>query len=116
MLGGIRRGTLARGEGHANFTTFFRELGPEYVALLAGGFDAYGLLRCGMAHEYLIKGTGTAAMHEGEATCGVIELANGNSKFSVERYYKDFAAAAQGLYADVMSQPQAQLPTEIAGR
>jgi hypothetical protein len=23
-----RRGTLARGEGYANFTTFFRELGP----------------------------------------------------------------------------------------
>jgi hypothetical protein len=61
VLGGIRRGTLASGNGRTNFECFFRELGPEYERLLDDGVDAYRLFRCGMAHEYLIKGRATVS-------------------------------------------------------
>ena len=36
VLGGVQRGTLARGEGRANFEAFFAALGPAYDALQKG--------------------------------------------------------------------------------
>jgi hypothetical protein len=115
VLGGLRRGTLAPGNGRLNFECFFRELGPEYGQLLDNGVDAYGLLRCGMAHEYLIKGRATVSMLKGVEPCGVAVAPNGHYYFTVERYFESFQAAALKLRADLMAQPSPSLPTELSG-
>jgi hypothetical protein len=115
VLGGVKRGTLAPGQGRKNFDSFFRDLGPAYGGLLDSGFDAYSVVRCGMAHEYLIKGRATIAMLRGVETAGVALAPDGHIYFVVERYYEDFAAAARSLHAALLASPQASLPRELAG-
>lgn len=115
VMGGVRRRTLAPREGRTNFDSFFKELGPGYQALLTDGLDAYNLLRCGMAHEYLIKGDApTIFMLKGDESRGVGQRSDGSLYLVVEKYFEDFAAACRKLYADRLAAPE--LPPEISGR
>lgn len=115
VMGGVRRKTLAPRKGEKNFDAFFRELGPGYGELLDQGFPAYKQLRCGMAHEYLLKGSApTVAMLKGNEDRGVIRRPDGGVTFVVERYFEDFASACQRLYHDRLAEPV--LPCEIRGR
>lgn len=110
VMGGVRRGTLARGEGSANFNTFFKELGDRYASL-AERREVYRDLRCGMAHQYLVKGPATVSMLKGNEPCGVTEN-EGRLSFSVERYFEDFAAACRRLHDDLLDK-HALLPPEL---
>jgi hypothetical protein len=115
ILGGIQRNTLASRNGRQNFECFFRELGPCYGQLLDSGIDVYGLFRCGMAHEYLIKGRATVSMLKGVEPCGIAVAPNGHYYFTVERYFEDFQAAALRVQAQLMIQPSPSLPAELSG-
>jgi hypothetical protein len=115
VLGGLRRGTLARGNGRRNFDCFFRELGPDYQQLLDAGVDVYGLFRCGMAHEYVIKGRATVSMLKGVEPCGVAVAPDGHYHFCVERYFEAFELAAESLRDDLTSENRT-LPPELSGR
>lgn len=115
VMGGVRRKTLAPGEGQKNFDTFFRGLGQGYAELLNQDFNAYNQLRCGMAHEYLLKGAApTIAMLKDQEACGVLRRPDGGLTFVIESYFEDFASACQQLYADRLADPV--LPKEIRGR
>ena len=116
IAGDVQRGTLARGEGRANFEAFFAALGPAYDALQKGGLDAYSVFRCGMAHEYFVKGEATVAMLKGVEPAGIAQAPNGRYFFCVERYFEDFIAAARRLHAQLVSSPRSVLPRELAGR
>jgi hypothetical protein len=116
VLGGVRRGTLARGEGRANFEAFFAALGPAYDALQKGGLDVYSVFRSGMAHEYFVKGEATVAMLKGVEPAGIAQARTGRYFFCVERYFDDFIAAARGLHGQLLSAPSPVLPPELAGR
>ena len=115
VLGGVKRGTLARGQGKANFDAFFSALGQKYRNLVADGLDAYSALRCGMAHEYLIKGRATVTMLKGVEPSGVAVAQDGHLFFCVERYFDDFAAATRTLHAKLVADPRAALPLELGG-
>lgn len=115
VLGGIQRGTLASGNGRENFEAFFRQLGPKYGRLLHDGVDVYGLFRCGMAHEYLIKGTATVSMLKGAEPSGIAVAPDGHYYFTVERYFEDFQAAALRLQAELIARPSPGLPAELSG-
>jgi hypothetical protein len=117
VLGGVQRGTLAQREGRANFEAFFTSLGPVYAALLHGGLDAYKVFRCGMAHEYFVKGEATVTMLKGVEPAGIAKHpVSGRYFFCVERYFDDFIAAARRLHASMLADTQGSLPREIAGR
>lgn len=117
VLGGVQRGTLAQRQGRANFEAFFGSLGPVYAALLRGGLDAYQVFRCGMAHEYFVKGEATVTMLKGVEPSGVAkDPASGRYFFCVERYFDDFMVAARRLHTSMLSDPAGALPREIAGR
>jgi hypothetical protein len=116
VLGGVQRGTLARGEGRANFEAFFAALGTAYEALQQGGLDVYSVFRCGMAHEYFVKGEATVAMLKGVEPAGIAQAPGGRYFFCVERYFEDFIAAARRLHAQLLSGPGPVLPPELAGR
>lgn len=117
ILGGIRRGTLAQGESRANFDAFFRDLGPSYATLLDAGENIYRELRCGMAHEFLIKGSATVAMLKKEPeTAGIARPDGGPWKFCVEAYMEAFDDAAQRLRDSLSSSPEPRLPPELRGR
>jgi hypothetical protein len=115
VLGGIERGTLAPGNGRKNFEGFFRQLGPYYRGLLDDGVDVYELFRCGMAHEYLIKGTATVSMLKGVEPSGIAVAPDGHYYFTVERYFEDFQAAALKLRDELMAQSSPSLPAELSG-
>jgi hypothetical protein len=116
VLGGVKRGTLARGEGRHNFESFFADLGPAYAELLRAGVDVYAVFRCGMAHEYFVKGEATVAMLKGVEPAGVAQAPNGRYYFCVERYFEDLLAAARDLRAQLLTNPGAALPAQLAGR
>jgi hypothetical protein len=116
VLGGVQRGTLARGEGRANFEAFFAALGPAYDALQKRGLDAYSVFRCGMAHEYFMKGEATVAMLKGVEPAGIAQAPSGRYFFCVERYFEDLIAAARRLHMRLLSDPSPALPPELAGR
>ncbi|HEV7495721.1 MAG TPA: hypothetical protein VGO10_18240 [Baekduia sp.] len=113
VLGGVRRGTLAQGESRANFDSFFRELGAPYASLLDEGHNVYKLLRCGMAHEYLIKGVATISMLKGVEPAGVAVAPEGRWYFAVERYFEAFEVAARRMHSDLMADAGAELPSEL---
>ncbi len=113
------------------FNDFFRILGPKYKSLLdEEKIDIYGIFRCGLVHEYFIKGDCTIAMLNstpGEievkdglksnnklnnetssmikkpVDCGIIIAENGNFLFNIERYFDDFKNACEELFIRLKS-------------
>jgi hypothetical protein len=45
-----------------NFNLFFDDLGTDYKTFRILGNDVYGIFRCGLAHEYYVKGNCTIFM------------------------------------------------------
>ncbi len=114
-----------------NFNAFFREMGPKYADLLdVRGIDVYKIFRCGLAHEYFVKGTCTIAMLNytpgkievkgsidkskipyltdpsafipKPVDCGIGLAPNGCYYFVVEKYYEDFRKACENLLAELL--------------
>ena len=114
------------GGARQHFDAFFRELGQPYADLLDHSrLNVYDVFRCGLAHEYFVKGTCTIAMlnstpgqlevagaflpgsscpsREPSAfvpkpvTCGVGQASNGSLFFVVEQYCLDFRNACDRL-------------------
>lgn len=115
VMGGIERGTLAPGNGRQNFETFFKWLGPDYESFLETE-DAYEMLRCGMAHEYLVKGVAQISMVKANGTPGVAVDKYDTYHFNVERYFEDFERACRELYDKLMRRGDPTLPPELEGR
>ena len=69
-----------------------------------------------MAHEYLIKGSATVAMLKGVEPAGIAVSPDGHQYFCVERYFEAFYRAAQRLHADLLQEPDPELPDELNGR
>jgi hypothetical protein len=46
---------------------------------------------------------------------GIAVDVHGRYHFCVERYYQDFVAAARRLESDLLANPKASLPPELAG-
>jgi hypothetical protein len=119
VLGGVKRGTMARNQGRKNFDSFFVDLGPEYRRIertlsAAGGEGVYGFFRCGLAHQGFFKPPGqTVAMLDGGVGCGIINAGSGHYTFVVERYYNDFKIAADTLKARKLTQTRPRFPKEL---
>jgi hypothetical protein len=123
-----------------HFEAFFRELGSCYADLLDNqGMNVYDIFRCGLVHEYFVKGTCTVAMlnsspgnlevygaYENSQSppvrlgssfipkplkCGLGIATNGSYYFIVEKYYEDFRSACEALLVELTTTPQSQHPT-----
>src|SRR5206468_2444158 len=64
----------------------------------------YTLIRCGLVHEYFMKGESTIFMHPTTATCGILIDENAKPKliFIVDRYYSDFRKAFEEYYSEIV--------------
>jgi hypothetical protein len=120
VLGGIKRGTMRRGEARRNFDSFFGDLGPRYRRVEKSlrarhGGGVYVLRRCGLAHQGFFKPPGeTVKMKDDGVDCGIIEdAARGKYTFVVERYYHDFKVAAEKLKATKNGQKRPRFPKEL---
>ncbi|HET7006241.1 MAG TPA: hypothetical protein VFK65_12145, partial [Candidatus Binatia bacterium] len=77
FLGGIVTGNLGhKGSSRSNFRAFLPYLGSDYEDLARRGIDIYERIRCGLAHEYFIKGESTI-WPQASAPCGIVSSLNG---------------------------------------
>ena len=83
FMGGLMNGGFAQGGATSNFNTFFDFLGSKYKNFRSS-HNVYKIYRCGMAHEYFIKGNFTIYMRGGSP--GVAIGPDGRYLFFVENY------------------------------
>ncbi len=94
FLGGLQTGNLGvRGQSSANFKAFIPYLGGGYENLEQQGHDIYDLVRCGLVHNYFIKGDSSIWMRA-NAPCGIIASENGPTYFLVNVYRDHFFLGA----------------------
>ena len=75
------------------FDTFFCQLGTKYQEVMNHpNTNIYGRIRCGLIHEYLVKGNAEITIEGGE--CG-IEYDGKTKKYTIniKRYFQDFRVA-----------------------
>jgi len=109
FMGGIAVGSFKRRRAKSRFDAFLN--------LMDGGYrefnqkvNVYGVFRCGMAHEYFIKGNCVIAMLKNDETLGIGTTPTGQYYFVVEKYFEDFAAACHLLYKRLMAEPNPSIP------
>ena len=102
FLGGIVTGDLGHQRRNAsNFRAFLPYLGPYYEELASRGVDIYKRVRCGLAHEYFIKGESTI-LSEATAPCGIVSSPDGPTYFIVSVYRDHLFAGARKLRDEIL--------------
>jgi hypothetical protein len=69
------------------------DLGTDYKTFRILGNDVYGIFRCGLAHEYYVKGNCTIFMLSQGSRLGIGKDSCGTYWFIVEKYFQDFNRA-----------------------
>ncbi len=80
-----------------NFDTFFEKLGSQYSTLL-GQHNIYNIFRCGLAHEYWVRKSGTIYMF-GDKDPALGFDKNGRFYFIVDQYYRDLMQAVENEFS-----------------
>lgn len=114
FLGSVLLEDFTERRAGAKFRAFVDRMGPQYVALQQR-VDVYDVFRCGLVHGFFVKGFCTIAMKDNPgvlkvngddyskpAPIGIDQVSNGGYVFIIERYYRDFRAACEQLYAERM--------------
>ena len=108
FLGGIATGELGRQSCSGNnFRAFLRYLGSDYEQLAQRGVDIYERVRCGLAHQYWIKGDSTIWL-EASAPCGIVSSANGPTYFIVPVYRDHLFRGARILRDEILEDAAGQ--------
>lgn len=101
FLGGIVTGDLGVDRSSArNFRAFLPYLGSDYEDL-ALRVDIYNVVRCGLAHEYFIKGESTV-WPRASAPCGIVSSADGPTYFIVSVYRDHLFTGARKLRDEIL--------------
>lgn len=79
-----------------NFNQYFDELGYKYRNFRAR-YNVYDIFRCGLAHEYYVKGTCQIAIFGAGKRIGIGRSRSGIYYFVVEKYFEDFKKAFDKL-------------------
>nr|MDO8097736.1 hypothetical protein [Candidatus Njordarchaeota archaeon] len=109
FMRGILKGSFKPREAKSRFDAFFNSMGQGYKSLNRQ-IDVYNVFRCGMAHQYFLKGNCTIAMLKGNETLGIGKTLNRQHYFVVERYFEDFAEACLSLYNRKMMESNPLIP------
>jgi hypothetical protein len=84
---------LPSGKDKECFEAFFRKLGTKYEEVMNDpNTNIYGRIRCGLVHEYLVKGSSKIVIEGGD--CGITY--NNKTRiytFYIRRYLEDFKFA-----------------------
>ncbi len=102
FLGGIATGNLGRKDASAsNFRAFLPYLGSDYVDLEHKHIDLYERVRCGLAHEYFMKGKSTI-WTQATAPCGIISSRDGPTYLIISVYRDHLFAGARKLRDEIL--------------
>ena len=98
VLGGLRTGELGvRRKSRHNFEAFLPYMGYEYAQFKKKNIDIYDVVRCGLVHNYFIKGNDPIIwmnVAAGSNTCGIVAIPDGPTYFLVNVYRNNFFAGA----------------------
>lgn len=113
VLGGLWTGELGiRNRSAANFKAFIPYLGKDYEDLQNRGIDIYDTVRCGLVHNYFIKGDSTIWM-SATAPCGIIASPGGPTYFIVNVYRDHFFAGATRFRDEILAAGDPTLATNF---
>lgn len=98
--GRLKNNDFSDSNSRNNFDDFFADLGPWYNQLL-DQYNVYKIFRCGLAHEYYVKKDCIIAIRSEKPLNAGIGHDGKQFFFVVERYYKDFQTAFEGLCAKI---------------
>ena len=102
FLGRIVTGNLGhKGSSRSNFRAFLPYLGSDYEDLARRGIDIYERIRCGLAHEYFIKGESTI-WPQASAPCGIVSSLNGPTYFILSVYRDHLFSGARKLRDEIL--------------
>jgi hypothetical protein len=112
-----------------NFDLFLSRMGEEYNKVLSL-INVYDIFRCGLSHEYFVKGACTIVMLNSSSgqikvkgqlenngqlpsslikkphKCGIGKAKNGSYYFIVEKYFEDFKGACKSLEKELDQKPE----------
>lgn len=80
-----------------NFDEFINRFFDNNYKELLQKVNLYNKTRCGLVHEYFIKGPSVIVMHKNSSSCGII-IKNDTIVFNVEKYFEDFKEAVKRYY------------------
>jgi hypothetical protein len=83
------------------FDAFFCKLGTRYQELIEDADTGiYGRIRCGLAHEYLIKGNTKIVVEDRD--CGIIyDTKTKTYTFCIRKYLEDFKFAVNNYIEEL---------------
>lgn len=111
FLGGIATGELGRqGSSASNFRAFLPYLGSDYEELARRGVDIYERVRCGLAHEYFIKGE-SRIWPQASAPCGIISSPDGPTYFVASVYLDHLFSGARKLRDEILEDQSGEAVT-----
>ena len=113
MIGGLIRGTLKKGSSRDNFEAFIAFFHKDYARvnsrMIKDSMNGlYYDVRCGLVHEYFMKGKSAILMHrKRDMTCGIIYRKGHKPilKLIVEQYFDDFKDAFKKYQTEVKTKP-----------
>lgn len=109
VTGGLIRGTLKKGGSRDNFEAFMAFFHKDYARVNSRMIKdkmsgLYYDVRCGLVHEYFMKGKSMILMHKKRnMTCGISYRKSHRPilKFVVEQYFDDFKDAFKKYESEV---------------
>ena len=102
FLGGLYRCDHSQGNARKNYNKGLEKLGDQYDRLLQSHGDVlYPKIRCGLVHEYFIKGTAQVSNKEESPNgCGIV-YDNNIMFFYVSVYFEHFLEAIRKYIDDM---------------
>ena len=87
ILGGLRTGKLGlKNYSSSNFNAFLPYLGKEYRDFAPKDINLFDLVRCGLVHNYFVKGRDSSIWMSASSSCGIIASAGGPTIVIVDVY------------------------------
>jgi hypothetical protein len=99
--GRLKNNDFSDTNSRKNFDDFFADLGPGYQQLLSQ-HNIYKAFRCGLAHEYYVKGDCIIAMRTKKSLSAGLGHDGTKYFFVVSKYYADFKEAFETLCAKLI--------------
>jgi len=105
IIGGLVTGKLKDPRwSKKNYKAFLQYLGPHYVSL-DNQIDLYNRVRCGLVHEYFVKGRFMIAVKSTNKNLPGIfyDPSLDHITIYIEHYFRDFKAGVQNYYGVLKS-------------
>ncbi len=102
FLGGLYRFKLEERNSKQNYDEGLKRLGSEYNNLLKKHCNVYDRIRCGLVHEFFIKGTAIIWLEkQPQYNCGIEFSSDDCISFYARKYFEDYKKAVDAYIEEM---------------